>query len=105
MRVLRAVAEAHKSHYTEEDLAEVRRLIKEIDEGFPERGQVIEVEKEGMFNSGTEEVWEHPDGHHVELAQDYDPKTGEDRYGFTRDETRPEDAIAALKEIQSVLQQ
>jgi len=104
-RVLRAATEAQKSRYTEEDLEEIERLITQMEEGFSKRGEVLEVEKEGMFSSGTKEVWQLEDDRHIDIQKKYDPVTGKDIYGFTREETRPEDAIQALKSIRRVLRQ
>jgi hypothetical protein len=39
----------------------------------------------------------------IPMDQEYDPVTGKDIYGFTEEETRPEEAIRALSETRAVL--
>lgn len=103
-RVLRVIRSAQKRTYASSDIDEISRLIDTIESSFPKRGEVIEVEKSGMFASGSEEMWTIDGGDPVPMHATYDPRSGKDIYGFKRGETRPEDAVRALKRTRSALQ-
>ena len=77
----------------------------EVEEGFPKRGRFSRWKKRGMFSSDTKKVWQLEEDRHIDIQKEYDPVSERDIYGFTREETRPEEAIQALKEIRRVLQQ
>jgi uncharacterized protein YbjQ (UPF0145 family) len=102
-RVLPALARADKPSYSKSDIEDIGRLIETIENRFSKRGEVVEVDKGGVFSSGTQKVWRLEEDRDIPMDQEYDPVTGKDIYGFTEEETRPEEAIRALSETRAVL--
>ena len=102
-RALPALARADKPSYSRSDIEDIGRLIETIENSFPKRGDVVEVDDDGMFSSGTKQVWRLDEDRDIPMDEEYDPVTGKDIYGFTEEETRPEEAVRALQEIREVL--
>jgi len=94
---LEILTRVDKPYYEPSDVEELGAVKSKIESGFGERGEVLEVEKDGMLSSGTEEVWQIKEGAHNPMDQEYCEETGLDIYGFGRKDTRPEDAIQALE--------
>ena len=92
-----------KPYYEQGDIDRLKALRSKVENGFGERGEVLEVEDGGMLSSGTKEVWEIKDGAHNPIGQEYCKETGLDIYGFRRRDTRPEDAIEVLETKTSAL--
>jgi uncharacterized protein YbjQ (UPF0145 family) len=103
-QALAVLVEAEKPAYTERDVQAFEEITTLIEEGFEKRGEVIEVEESGMFSSDTKKAWQLPGSEPVAMDRDYDPKTGKDIYGFTREETRPEEALTYATRKITILQ-
>jgi uncharacterized protein YbjQ (UPF0145 family) len=102
-RVLYVLANARKRTYNRDDIDKINDVINRIESGFPKQGEVVEVDETGMFASGTKEMWTIDDGQPVPMEKTYDPASGKDIYGFKHGETRPEDAVDALKTVRRAL--
>lgn len=102
-RALYVLANARKRTYAPEDIDQIDEVIKRLENGFSKQGEVVEVEKSGMFASGKEEMWTIDDGQPVPMEKTYDPASGKDIYGFKQGETRPEEAIEALETVRQAL--
>jgi uncharacterized protein YbjQ (UPF0145 family) len=96
-RALEVLAEVDKPYYTESDLEQLRELEERVSTGFEKRGEVLEVEESGMLSSETKEVWQIEEGVHNPMDREYCEKTGKNIYGFTKEETKPEEAAEAIR--------
>jgi hypothetical protein len=96
-RALEVLAEVDKPYYTESDLEELRELEERVSSEFEKRGEVLEVEESGMLSSGTKEVWQIEEGVHNSMDREYCEETGKNIYGFTEEETKPEEAAEAIR--------
>ena len=94
---LGVLATVDKPYYEPADLERMRTLKPRIQNGFEKRGTVLEVEKRGMFSSGTEEVWQIQEGARNPMNREYCEKTGLNIYGFSRKDTTPDAAAQALE--------
>lgn len=105
-RALEILVGADKTYYTEEDIEEFQELKHRIESEFDKRGEVLEVEESGMFSSEEKEVWQIKEGAHNPMGQEYCSETGLDIYGFSRKETRPEEAIHSIeRKVQALRKQ
>ena len=104
-RTLPILTKAHKPYYTENDMGHIQRTVERLHNDFPKQGEVIEVEKSGMFASGTEKKWTIDGGMHISMDRTYDPQTGQDIYGFESHEVRPDAAIERLTRMYDALSQ
>lgn len=86
-----------KPYYEKEDIARLEGVKGLIERGFEERGEVKEVEKSGVMSSSTEKVWKIGDGPENSMNRKYCRETGLDIYGFSRDDTRPSEAVGVLR--------
>jgi hypothetical protein len=101
------------------DIESIGRPIETIENRFPKRGDVVEVDRGGALRNATHKVerleagrdvpmdqksrWiRNRDGSGIEMDQESYPVTGADIYGVTEEETRPEEAIRALSETPAV---
>jgi len=97
-RALEVLAHVDKPYYTKSDIGELRKLEERISSEFEKRGEVLEVEESGMLSSETKEVWQIEEGIHNEMHREYCKETGKNIYGFTREETKPEEASRAIRQ-------
>jgi hypothetical protein len=95
-RALEVLLAADQPYYTEHDKGDLRELKRRIENGFEKKGEVREVEKSGMFSSGTERVWQIEDGEPNPMDQEYDAETGLNIYGFSEEEIKPDEAVRVL---------
>ena len=100
---LKILTRVDKPYYESGDIDRLEALKLKVENGFGERGEVLEVEDDGMLSSGTEEVWQIKDGAQNPIGREYCEETGLDIYGFSRKDTRPEDAIEVLETKTSAL--
>jgi len=96
-RALEVLAEVDKPYYTESDIEALRKLEDRVSSEFEKRGEVLEVEESGMLSSGTKEVWQIEEEVHNPIGREYCEKTGKNIYGFTEEETKPEEAAEAIR--------
>jgi hypothetical protein len=96
-RALEVIAEVDKPYYTESDVEALGELEARISSEFEERGEVLEVEESGMLSSGAKEVWQIEEGFQNPMDQEYCDRTGKNIYGFTAEETKPEEAAEAIR--------
>jgi len=105
-RALEVLVRVDKTYYTEEDIQKFEDLKKRIDREFEKRGEVLEVEESGMFSSEEKEVWQIEEGAHNSMDREYCEETGLNIYGFSRKETKPEDAIHSIdRKVQALQKQ
>ena len=97
-RALEALVRLDKTHYTQEDIQSLREIKDRVTSEFEQRGEVMEVEKSGMFSSETKEVWEIKEGVRNDMDRTYCKETGLNIYGFGRNETKPEEAVTTIEE-------
>jgi hypothetical protein len=96
------------------DIGDIGRPIETIENCFPKRGEVVEVDRGGALRSRTKKrsgwrlaetsrwIRSRDGSGGIEIDQEYDPVTGKDIYGFTEEEARPEEAIRVLSETPAV---
>lgn len=94
-RALEVLVEVDKPYYTESDVEALRELEERVSSGFEKRGEVLEVEESGMLSSETKEVWQIEEGFQNPMDQEYCDRTGKNIYGFTEEETKPEEGAEA----------
>ena len=94
---LEVLSRADKPYYRPEDIERLKVLKSQVKLGFEKRGEVLEVEENGMMSSGTKKVWQIRGRTHNPMDQKYCSETGLDIYGFGKDDTRPEEAARALE--------
>jgi hypothetical protein len=102
-RALPALSRADRPPDSHSDAEDIGRPIETIENRFPKRGEVVEVDKGGVFSSGAQKVWRLEEDRDIPMDQESGPVTGTDIYGVTEEETRPEEAIRALSETRGVL--
>lgn len=93
---LEVLARVDKPYYEQDDVERLKRLKTQIEDGFGKRGDVREVEKSGMFSSGTEKVWQIEDKEPNPMDREYCQETGLNIYGFRESETKPGEAVRVL---------
>jgi uncharacterized protein YbjQ (UPF0145 family) len=96
-RALEVITEVEKPYYTESDIEELQELERRMSSGFEKRGEVLEVEESGMLSSETKEVWQIEEGFQNPMDQEYCDRTGKNIYGFTKEETKPEEAAEVIR--------
>lgn len=105
-RALEVLVRVDKTYYTEEDIQKFEAVKKRIETEFEKRGEVLEVEESGMFSSEEKEVWQIEEGAHNPMNREYCEETGLNIYGFSRKETKPEDAIHSIdRKVQALQKQ
>lgn len=95
-RALEILVQVDKTYYTEDDIRNFEEVKKRIDREFGKRGEVLEVEESGMFSSEEKEVWQIKEGAHNPMDREYCKETGLNIYGFSRKDTKPDEAIQAI---------
>jgi hypothetical protein len=98
-----ALSTADRPPDSRSDIEDSGRLTETIENRFPKRGDVVEADEGGALCPETDKVGRLGEGRDIPMDQEYDPVTGKDIYGFTEEETRPEEAIRALSETRAVL--
>lgn len=96
-RALEPLVQAEKAYYTESDLNALKELKRQVESGFEKKGEVVEVEESGMLSSETKEMWQIQDGKRNPMDREYCKHTGKNIYGFTRGETKPEEAAQVIR--------
>jgi hypothetical protein len=74
-----------------------------VENRFPKRGDVVDVDKDGALCPRTHKVGRLEENRDIPMDQESAPVTGTDVYGVTEEETRPEEAIRVLSETPAVL--
>jgi uncharacterized protein YbjQ (UPF0145 family) len=93
---LEVLTRVDKPYYEPSDVGRLKELESKIEQGFDKRAEVLEVEESGMFSSDAKKVWQIREGVHNPMSQKYCKKTGLDRYGFAKTDTRPHEALGVL---------
>lgn len=93
---LEVLARVDKPYYEPSDVGRLKELESKIEQEFDKRAEVLEVEESGMFSSDAKKVWQIREGVHNPMSQKYCKKTGLDRYGFAKTDTRPHEALEVL---------
>jgi uncharacterized protein YbjQ (UPF0145 family) len=105
-RALEVLVRIDKTYYTEEDIQKFEAVKKRIETEFEKIGEVLEVEESGMFSSEEKEVWEIEEGARNPMDRKYCEETGLNIYGFSRKETKPEEAIHSIeRKVQALRKQ
>ena len=103
-RALEALARLEKAYYTEEDIRALREIEDRITTEFEKKAEVLEMEESGMFSSETKKVWQIKEGASNDMDREYCEQTGLNIYGFGREETKPKEAVAAVRGKAEVLE-
>lgn len=90
-----------KPFYSQRDIEPVEYLKAKVENGFPKRGEVVEVER--TFSSKTKTQWKCECGKQNDMNDTYCVSCRRDIYGFHKGATRPQETAQLLSTKLDVL--